>query len=140
MTTESITIYTDGSCLNNPGPGGWGAIVLRSNGEPERMSGSHPHTTNNRMEMMAAIKGLEATPAGTAVAVNSDSQYLVNTMTLNWKRRKNHDLWKQLDSLSDERYVTWSWVRGHDGDQWNTEADRLAVLAAKSNLQRRLKE
>ena len=138
--TEPITIYTDGSCLNNPGPGGWGAIVLRGDGEPDRMSGSQPHTTNNRMEMMAAIKGLEATPAGTAVAVNSDSQYLVNTMTLNWKRRKNHDLWKQLDSLSDERYVTWFWVRGHDGDQWNTEADRLAVLAAKSNLKRRLKE
>ena len=128
-----VTIYTDGSCLTNPGPGGWGAIVLRDNGEPERLSGGHPHTTNNRMEMTAAIRGLEAAPAGTPVAVYSDSQYLVNTMTLNWKRRKNHDLWKQLDSLADERYVTWFWVRGHDGDRWNTEADRLALSAAKAS-------
>ena len=135
--TDFITIYTDGSCLSNPGPGGWGAIILRENSEPERLSGSHPHTTNNRMEMTAVIKGLEATPAGTAVAVNSDSQYLINTMNLNWNRRKNHDLWQRLDSLSESRYVTWVWVRGHDGDRWNTEADRLAVSAAKSHQSRR---
>ena len=133
---DQLTVYTDGSCLSNPGPGGWGAIILRKNGEPERLSGGHPHTTNNRMEMTAAIKGLEATPPGTAVAVNSDSQYLVNTMTLNWKRRKNQDLWQQLDSLSESRYVTWFWVRGHDGDHWNSEADRLAVSAAKSTQRR----
>lgn len=131
--TETIIIYTDGSCLSNPGPGGWGAIILRKNVGPERLSGGDPQTTNNRMEMTAAIKGLEATPKGTAVAINSDSQYLINTMTLNWKRRKNHDLWQQLDSLSDSRYVTWFWVRGHDGDRWNTEADQLAVSAAKLN-------
>ena len=136
MEYIQITIYTDGSCLRNPGPGGWGAIVLRDKVEPERLSGGHPYTTNNRMEMTAAIKGLEAAPTGAAVAVYSDSQYLINTMSLNWKRRKNHDLWQQLDSLSEERYVTWFWVRGHDGDLWNTEADRLAVSAAKSNLKR----
>ena len=70
------------------------------------------------------------------MALFSDSQYLVNTMTLNWKRRANKDLWKQLDSLADERYVTWNWVPGHIGDRWNTEADRLAVSAAKSNQRR----
>ncbi len=138
--SEFITIYTDGSCLRNPGPGGWGAIVLGNAREPVRLSGGHPQTTNNRMEMTAAIKGLEAAPEGTAVAIYSDSQYLVNTMTLNWKRRKNQDLWKQLDSLADERYVTWFWVRGHDGDRWNTEADRLAVSAAKSNQRRENKQ
>lgn len=130
---DSIDIYTDGSCLSNPGPGGWGVIILYENREQDRLSGADPHTTNNRMEMTAAIKGLEATPTGTAVVVNSDSEYLVKTMTLNWKRRKNHDLWGQLDSLSESRSVTWSWVRGHNGDHWNTEADRLAVSAAKSS-------
>ena len=127
-----LIIYTDGSCLHNPGPGGWGAIVLRDNGEPARFSGSHPHTTNNRMELTAAIKGLEATPPGSAVALYSDSQYLVNTMTKNWKRRKNHDLWEQLDSLAGTREVIWYWIYGHAGDRWNEEADRLAVSAMKT--------
>ncbi len=115
-------------------------MLLRDGNEPIRLSGGERATTNNRMEMTAAIRGLEAAPAGTAVAVYSDSQYLVNTMTLNWKRRKNQDLWKQLDSLADERYVTCLWVRGHDGDRWNTESDSLAVSAAKSNQRREHKQ
>lgn len=135
-TKKTLTIYTDGSCLSNPGPGGWGAIVLRDGGEPERLSGGDPDTTNNRMEMTAAIKGLEAAAAGTPVSIHSDSQYLVNTMTKNWKRRKNHDLWGQLDSLSQTRNITWIWVRGHNGDRWNEEVDRLAVSAAKSHQSR----
>lgn len=106
---------------------------MRGGDEPVRLSGGHPHTTNNRMEMTAAIKGLEEAPAGTAVALYSDSQYLVNTMTMNWKRRANHDLWQRLDSLAEERYVTWYWVRGHFGDRWNAEADQLALSAAKSH-------
>ena len=133
-----IDVYTDWACLGNPGPGGWGAILV--DGGTRRLAGGDPDTTNNRMELLAAIKGLEAVPAGSRVTVHSDSQYLVNTMTLNWKRRANQDLWKQLDSLSDERYVTWFWVRGHDGDRWNTEADRLVVSAAKSNQKRGRKQ
>ena len=129
---DTITIYTDGSCLNNPGPGGWGAVVLPEQGEATRLSGHKPWTTNNRMELTAAIEGLEATPAGSTVALYSDSQYLVNTMTLNWKRRKNHDLWKRLDSLAGERVVIWHWIYGHAGDHWNHEADRLAVSAMKT--------
>ncbi len=97
---QTLTIYTDGSCLGNPGPGGWGAIVLDDSGDPRRLSGREDHTTNNRMELMAAIQGLEAAPAGSKVVLYSDSGYLVNTMTKNWKRRVNHDLWERLDALS----------------------------------------
>ena len=130
---NTITIYTDGSCLNNPGPGGWGAVILSEGGEPFRISGHEPGTTNNRMELTAAIKGLEAAPAGAPVALYSDSSYLVNTMTRNWKRRANQDLWGRLDALAAERQVTWNWVRGHAGDRWNEEADRLASSAMSGN-------
>ena len=131
--TESITIYTDGSCLRNPGPGGWGAVVLTDAADPIRISGSEPATTNNRMEMTAAIKGLASAPTGAPVVLFSDSEYLVNTMTKNWKRRANQDLWQQLDIPVSQRPVTWRWVRGHNGDRWNEEADRLALSAAKTN-------
>ena len=128
-TTNAITIYTDGSCLGNPGPGGWGAIVFGESEEPQRLSGHEAQTTNNRMELMAAIQGLEAVPAGSKVILHSDSSYLINTMTKNWKRRVNHDLWERLDSLSGSHRVDWRWVRGHNGDLWNEAADRLAVSA-----------
>ena len=128
-TTNTITIYTDGSCLGNPGPGGWGALVFGESEEPQRLSGHEAQTTNNRMELMAAIQGLEAVPAGSKVVLHSDSSYLVNTMTKNWKRRVNHDLWERLDTLSGSHNVEWRWVRGHNGDRWNEAADRLAVAA-----------
>ena len=83
------------------------------------------------MELTAAIKGLEAVPIGTTVALFSDSEYLVKTMTRNWKRRVNQDLWNQLDLLTGSRQVSWEWVRGHTGDRWNEEADQLAVSAMK---------
>ena len=128
-TTNAITIYTDGSCLGNPGPGGWGALVFGESEEPQRLSGHEAQTTNNRMELMAAIQGLEAVPDGSKVVLHSDSSYLVNTMTKNWKRRVNHDLWERLDTLSGSHNVEWRWVRGHNGDRWNEAADRLAVAA-----------
>ena len=106
-------------------------MVLLDQGEPLRLSGHDPETTNNRMELMAAIKGLEATPTGASVSLFSDSKYLVNTMTRNWKRRVNQDLWNRLDSLVASHQVSWEWVRGHTGDRWNEEADRLAVSAMK---------
>lgn len=130
-TDNKTTIYTDGSCLVNPGPGGWGALVLPDQGELQRLSGGEAHTTNNRMEMTGAIKGLEATAPGTSVDLYSDSSYLVNTMTKNWKRRVNNDLWDQLDALARLRKVNWLWVRGHNGDPGNEEADRLAGNAMK---------
>ena len=121
-------IYTDGSCSGNPGPGGWGAIVVQ-NGTENRLFGGEPLTTNNRMEMMAAIEGLRSVPAGATVTIHSDSQLVVNTMTQNWKRNKNVDLWAKLDALVKERNVTWQWVRGHNGHPMNEKADKLAVAA-----------
>ena len=125
-----IEIYTDGSCLRNPGPGGWAAIIM-DGVDTKRISGGDPRTTNNRMELMAAIQGLAALPPGSPVAIHSDSEYLVKTMTLNWKRNKNNDLWDKLDTLSAERQVTWEWVRAHVGRPYNEEADRLAVAAMR---------
>ena len=121
-------IYTDGSCSGNPGPGGWGAIVV-SDGTKTPLSGGELKTTNNRMEVMAAIEGLVAIPEGSAVTVHSDSTYLVNTMTKGWKRNANPDLWTRLDRVAAERSVKWEWVRGHNGHPLNEEADRLAILA-----------
>ncbi len=121
-----INIYTDGSCEGNPGPGGWGAIV-EQDGQSRELSGREARTTNNRMEIMAAIKGLEATPEGSSVTLHSDSRYLVNTMTRGWKRNVNTDLWERLDALVAGRSVTWQWVRGHAGHPQNERADQLAT-------------
>ena len=120
-----IRIYTDGSCLGNPGPGGW-AAVIEQDGAKHSMAGREDDTTNNRMELLAAIMGLEAVPNRSEVTLLSDSQYLVNTMTKNWKRNANQDLWARLDELVKQRRVTWEWVRGHAGNPGNEEADALA--------------
>jgi len=126
-----IDIYTDGSCSGNPGPGGWGALVIE-NGVEREMFGCQPHTTNNHMEVMAVIEGLAAIPAGAAVTIHSDSTYVINTMTKNWKRNANQDLWPRLDALVAERKVGWEWVKGHNGHPLNEKADRLAVSAMMS--------
>ena len=124
-----IQIYTDGACSGNPGPGGWAAVVLE-NGSKRTLHGREKRTTNNRMEMLAVIKGLEAVPESSHVTVLSDSQYVVSTMSRNWKRRANHDLWDRLDAEAGKRFVRWEWVRGHAGDRYNEEADALANRAA----------
>ena len=120
-----INIYTDGSCQGNPGRGGWAAIVVDDEGR-RVLSGSEMRTTNNRMELVAAIRGLDAVPRDASATVHSDSQYLVNTMTRNWKRKANLDLWAQLDSLTSSRDVKWRWVRGHAGHPENEEANTIA--------------
>ena len=125
-----IKIYTDGSCIVNPGPGGWAAIIVE-NGSERAVHGRQEKTTNNRMEMMAVIKGLEAVPESSEVAVFSDSQYVVNTMTRDWKRKANQDLWARLDAEESKRTVKWEWVRGHAGDPLNEKADALAGMEAK---------
>ena len=126
-----IDIYTDGSCIVNPGPGGWAAIVL--NGESKRaLSGGEQETTNNRMEIMAVVKGLQAVPESSEVTVHSDSQYVINTMTRNWKRNANQDLWEQLDAEVNRRAVKWEWVWGHSGHPLNEEVDRLANGEARN--------
>ena len=109
-----ITIYTDGACIGNPGPGGWGAVIS-GDGPKRSLHGRDPDTTNNRMEILAVIKGLEDLPENSDITVYSDSSYVINTMTKNWKRNKNQDLWKTLDEEVGKRNVQWVWVKGQLG-------------------------
>ena len=125
---SKFEIYTDGSCSGNPGPGGWGVVLLENQNQYD-LSGGEAATTNNRMELTAVIRGLAATPEGSSSVINSDSQYIVNTMNLGWKRNANKDLWGALDSLVKSRDVKFIWVKGHAGNTWNEKADRLAVEA-----------
>ena len=129
MQNNDIVIHTDGACKGNPGQGGWGAVI-EQNGGQVKLSGSAPQTTNNRMEMTAVIKGLEAVDASANVLISSDSTYVINTMTKGWKRKANQDLWDQLDRLVESRNVSWRWVRGHNGDRGNELADALATKEA----------
>ena len=129
MRSNEIVIHTDGACKGNPGPGGWGAVIEQTGGQV-KLSGSEPQTTNNRMEMTAVIKGLEAVDASANVLISADSTYVINTMTKGWKRKANQDLWDQLDRLIGSRNVSWRWVRGHNGDRGNELADALATKEA----------
>ena len=120
-----IVIYTDGACLGNPGPGGWGAVIFE-NGEKKQLHGAEENTTNNRMEITAVFEALRTIPRNVDVRIFSDSTYVINTMTKNWKRKKNQDLWPLLDSEIEARNVEWEWVKGHSGDRFNEERDQLA--------------
>lgn len=128
-----IHIYTDGSCHGNPGPGGWAAII-ENDGDKTRLSGSERETTNNRMELLAVIKGLQSTRKQNDVTIFSDSQYVVNTMTKGWKRKANQDLWALLDIEVRDRRIIWEWIRGHSGNPGNEEADALANKQIVSDL------
>ena len=140
----TVTIYTDGACRGNPGPGGWGAVLLYG-GHRREISGRDPRTTNNRMELTAAIRALEALKRPSEVALYTDSTYLKDGITRwlpNWKARgwrtaakapvKNRDLWEALDALTGRHDVTWHWVRGHAGNAENERADALARAALKA--------
>ncbi len=128
-----IHIYTDGACLGNPGPGGWAAILHTEDGGKTVLQGGERSTTNNRMEVTAAIKGLEVVKSSESACVHTDSQYLVHTMTRGWKRQANKDLWEKLDSLVSDRTVSWEWIRGHNGHVQNEEADSVAVAQAAAH-------
>ncbi|HVN91591.1 MAG TPA: ribonuclease H [Candidatus Binataceae bacterium] len=128
--------YADGSCLGNPGRGGWGVLVIDPDGNTHEYSGADPATTNNRMEITAAIEALRSLPSGAEVKLHSDSQYVVKTMTLGWKRRENLDLWRLLDHEAIRRRVRWEWVRGHNGDPLNERVDELARSAAEGRAAR----
>ena len=136
--TDIVEIYTDGACSGNPGPGGWGAI-LRCKGVEKELCGGENPTTNNRMELMAAISALEALKRPSKVALHTDSQYVMKGMTewlRGWKAKgwktadkkpvKNDDLWKILDAACGLHQVTWQWVKGHNGHPENERADQLA--------------
>jgi ribonuclease HI len=134
MTTskEIHYVYADGSCLGNPGPGGWAAVIVKPGGVSNTVFGGDPATTNNRMELTAAIEGLRIIPTGMRVVLRTDSQYVVKTMTLGWKRKLNVDLWEKLDHEVEQREVRFEWVEGHAGDPLNEEADRNARNAAST--------
>ncbi len=138
--TRKIEIYTDGACRGNPGPGGWGALLIAGR-HRKTLHGGEPETTNNRMELTAAIEALNALKRPSRVALHTDSRYVMHGITEwmhNWKKRgwktanrkpvKNKDLWMALDDAIARHDVTWKWVKGHDGDPGNEEADRLANL------------
>lgn len=140
MTEKKVQLFTDGACSGNPGPGGWGAI-LRFDGVEKELSGGEALTTNNRMEMTAAIKGLEALKRSCRVDIYTDSKYLqqgVMEWMKGWKakgwpdRIKNQDLWKQLDVLIQKHDVHFHWVKGHAGHPENERADVLATSAVEA--------
>lgn len=139
---KKVYLTTDGACLGNPGRGGW-ACILRYDGHKKELWGSEPHTTNNRMELMAAIEGLSALKEGCEVEVITDSEYLKNGITSwiqGWKRKGwmtaskkpvvNQDLWKALDRQVERHKTTWSWTKGHASHADNNRCDELASRAA----------
>lgn len=143
-TPTQVVVHTDGACSGNPGPGGWAAI-LAWNGRQREISGGEPLTTNNRMELMAAIEALEALKRPVAVRMITDSDYLRQGITgwvHGWKKRgwltadkkpvKNQDLWERLLAAAQPHKVTWDWTRGHAGDPLNERADKLARAAVKA--------
>ena len=147
---DEIIVYTDGGCSGNPGPGGWGIVVI-ANGEARQLSGGEKNTTNNRMELTAAIAALSViqnTPSfnGKKIIVNIDSQYVKNGITLwikSWKQKgwktadkkpvKNQDLWQQLDDLNSSLDVEWNWVKGHAGIEYNEICDQLCQKEIAKN-------
>lgn len=141
---KTVEIYTDGSCLGNPGPGGYGIFMLY-NGHEKEMSQGYTLTTNNRMEMLAAIVALESLTRPCEINVTTDSQYVkqgIESWVANWKKRgwktsakkpvKNVDLWKRLDEACNRHTITWKWVKGHSGNKYNEIVDDLARDAAGS--------
>ena len=137
-------IYTDGACSGNPGPGGWGAVILDQDDKQKNISGSEKNTTNNRMELLAAIMSLKKIKTNSEVVIFTDSTYVKNGITewmKNWKKNgwknsskkpvKNKDLWEKLDKLCEANSVSWKWVKGHSNNEFNNLADELATKAIK---------
>lgn len=147
MATElpNVTVYCDGACSGNPGPGGWAAVLLFEQGAERVLQGGERDTTNNRMELTAALQALRALSEPFAVTFITDSSYLMNGATLwlpgwkkrNWKRKQgalaNIDLWQALDREMQRHQVRWEWVRGHSGDRNNERADKAARNAVPKN-------
>ncbi|MCB1594852.1 MAG: ribonuclease HI [Xanthomonadales bacterium] len=143
MTKAKIQMFTDGSCLQNPGPGGW-ACLLRYNKTEKMFSGGQTDTTNNQMEMTAVIKGLQALSRACDIELYTDSKYVIDGFTQwlegwkarNWKKSDkkpvlNQELWMQLDELAQKHQINWHWVKGHSGHDENERVDQLARLEAE---------
>ena len=142
---KQVTIYTDGACSGNPGPGGWG-VILRYKGTEKELSGGAPETTNNRMELTAVIEALKALKRECDVVIHTDSRYVMDGVQQwlpNWKQNgwktsnkkspvKNVDLWQELDALLQKHNIRWIWVKGHNGHEENERVDKLARDFAKS--------
>ena len=141
---DKVEIYTDGACKGNPGVGGWG-VLMHSGGKTRELHGGEPHTTNNRMELLAVIRALEALKRPCGARVHTDSQYVqlgISKWIHGWKKNgwktsdkkpvKNADLWRELDVLAAQHDVVWVWVKGHAGHDGNERADQLANLGAAS--------
>ncbi|MDC0477125.1 ribonuclease HI [Pelagibacteraceae bacterium] len=139
------TIYTDGACSGNPGPGGWGAVIFDNKNKQKNISGSEENTTNNRMELSAAIMALEEVNTNSEITIYTDSTYVKNGITewvLKWKENgwknsnkepvKNKDLWEKLDNLCEQNTINWKWVKGHASNKYNNLADELATKAIKN--------
>ena len=137
-------IYTDGACSGNPGPGGWGAVIFDQDNKQKNISGNEKNTTNNRMELLAAIMSLKKIKSNSEVIIFTDSTYVKNGITewmKNWKKNgwknsnkkpvKNKDLWVKLDKLCEANNVSWKWVKGHSTNEFNNLADELATKAIK---------
>ena len=137
-------IYTDGACSGNPGPGGWGAVILDQDDKQKNISGSEKNTTNNRMELLAAIMSLKKIKNNSEVVIFTDSTYVKNGITewmKNWKKNgwknsskkpvKNKDLWEKLNKLCEANSVSWKWIKGHSTNEFNNLADELATKAIK---------
>ncbi|AJC16469.1 ribonuclease HI [Pandoraea sputorum] len=144
MTLPQVEIYTDGACKGNPGPGGWGALLVAGKHRKE-MFGGEPNTTNNRMELLAVIRALEALNKPCQVVLHTDSQYVqkgISEWIHGWKARgwktaakepvKNADLWQELDAVSQKHDIDWRWVKGHAGHDGNEAADQLANRGVES--------
>jgi ribonuclease HI len=140
--SDAVEIYTDGACSGNPGPGGWGVLIRELGKEDTEISGGEKDTTNNRMELLAAIKALESIENNKEIIIYTDSNYVKDGITQwisNWKKNnwktsnkkpvKNVDLWMKLDNAIQNKKINWKWVKGHDGNEGNEKADFLAQSA-----------
>ena len=138
-------VYTDGACSGNPGPGGWGAVILDEENNEVKISGKEKSTTNNRMELMAPIMALRKIKKNSEIIIYTDSTYLKNGITTwikNWEKNgwksvnkksvKNKDLWVKLNKLSKEQIIDWKWVKAHTGNKYNEIADKLATAAIRN--------
>ncbi len=146
--SQTVELYTDGACRGNPGPGGWGAILVYGKHKRE-MCGGEPESTNNRMELMAVIQGLAALNRHCPVTITTDSKYVmqgIQSWIQNWKKNgwktaakkpvKNVELWQQLDAEVNKHQVSWQWVKGHSGHPMNERADALANLGIDQMLEK----